>query len=77
MDSYDLEFAQFAADALGMSDVEYSSLVQEFNTPEWQEEAEPEDEEQEPDWYELAGDWDDWLEADSWYELTAEYSETN
>lgn len=78
MDSDDLEFAQFAADAFDLTDREYAGLIEEFSSEEWQEDATPEEEEEEEgEFYSLAGDWDDWLEPDDWYELTAEYSETN
>jgi hypothetical protein len=77
MDSDDLEFAQFAADAFGLTNQEYVDLIQEFGTPEWQEAATEEEEEDEEwrEFYSLAGPWDDWMEADSWYELTCSYEE--
>ena len=77
MDSDDLDFLQFAATALDLGDEEYSALLNELDSEEFREESTlDEDEEEDREFYRLArGDWDDWLEADTWYELSAEYEE--
>jgi hypothetical protein len=77
VDSDDLEFVQQAANALDIDDDEYVAWLDQLQSEEFLEDSTPGELLGEDEFYSLAGDWDDWLEPDTWYELTAEYEENN
>ena len=68
IDSDDLEFAQIAANALGMGDAEYSEFVQELGVEELNDWGSP---------YHLDSSWpdDDWLDAGVEWEISPDYKE--